>query len=351
LLEALASTGIAPPSAAEAAPSVVALDVDVRSLAIEAVAGGNPVIPLVTLVRAAVPPDVARWVHFGATSQDVLDTALMLVATDVWHQLDADLMALGDLLVDLCERGREVPVVGRTLTQQALPTTLGVRSAGWLGGVHDALDSLSACVLPASLGGPVGTASAYAALGTDVLHAYANALRLPATIGSWHTRRTPVTRLAHALCTVGAACGTLASDLLVMGQTEVGEAREGNGGPSSSMPHKANPVGSVLVVSAARQLPGLAAVLAASAVSEQDRPAGAWHAEWQPLRTMLRLAGAATERLATYLPDVRLDHDAMARNLDTLLAALGHERAWAAEQTAHTGLRIDEVVAEHERFR
>ncbi len=94
LLEALASTGIAPPSAAEAAPAVVARDVDVRSLALAAVAGGNPVIPLLTLVRASVPPDVARWVHFGATSQDVLDTALMLVATDVWHQLDADLMAL-----------------------------------------------------------------------------------------------------------------------------------------------------------------------------------------------------------------------------------------------------------------
>ena len=351
LMTALASSGVAPASVGAAAPAVAALEVDARELALAAVAGGNPVIPLVPLIRAAVPSDVAEWVHFGATSQDVLDTALMLVATDVWHQLDADLMALGDLLVDLCERGREVPVVGRTLTQQALPTTLGVRAAGWLGGVHDALDTLRDCVLPAALGGPVGTASAYGALGTDVLHAYANALRLPGTIGSWHTRRTPVTRLAHALCTVGAACGTLASDLLVMGQTEVGEAREGNGGPSSSMPHKANPVGSVLVVSAARQLPGLAAVLAASAVSEQDRPAGAWHAEWQPLRTMLRLAGAATERLTTYLPDVRFDHDAMARNLDSLLAALGHDRAWAAEQTAHTGLVIDEVVADHQRYR
>lgn len=348
LLTALGSTGVAPGHVAAAASKVADLPVDTRTLALDAVEGGNPVIPLVRLVRSSVAEDVAPWVHLGATSQDILDTALMLVACDVTRRVERDLVTLAGFLAELCTSTRSVLLVGRTLTQQALPTTLGVRAAGWLAGVHDALRRVRTCTtLPASLGGPVGTAATYGADGDVVRAAYASALGLDVPVASWHTRRTPVLDLAHALTLTGAACGKIAADVLVMAQTEVGEAREGAGGPSSSMPHKANPTQSVLVSAAARQLPGVASVLTASAAPEQDRPAGAWHAEWQPLRDLLRLAGGAVERSASYLPDVRFDHAAMARNLDTLLDALGQDAAWATEQTAHTGTGVDRVLAQH----
>jgi len=349
LLTSLTEAGVAPPSAGEAAHTVAALRVDARALALDAVPGGNPVIPLVPLIRSAVPPDAADWVHFGATSQDVLDTALMLVASDVARQAESDLTSLASFLASLCSSARDVPMVARTLTQQALPTTLGMRAAGWLAGVHDAVRHVRGCTtLPVSLGGPVGHASAYGAQGLAVLDAFASALGQRRQVVSWHTRRTAMVEVASTLVVTGSACGKIAADLLVMGQTEVGEAREGAGGPSSSMAHKANPTRSVLVASAARQLPALASVIGSSAVAEQERPAGAWHAEWQPLRTMLRLAGGAAEHSASYLPDVVFDHDAMARNLGRLLGALGEDDAWASRQTERVGVWIDRVLAQHD---
>lgn len=349
LLTALAGAGIAPRSAGDAAAALADVPVDARSLALDAVSGGNPVVPLVPLLRSAVPDEVAPWVHFGATSQDVLDTALMLLASDVLRRVESDLTSLASFLASLCASTRTVPMVARTLTQQALPTTLGLRVSGWLAGVHDAVRVVRTCTtLPVSLGGPVGHASAYGERGPAVLDGYAAALGQRAPVSSWHTRRTPVVGLATALTVTGAACAKIAADLLVMAQTEVGEAREGAGGGSSSMAHKANPTQSVLVVSAARQLPGLAAVVGGSAVAEQERPAGAWHAEWQPLRSMLRLAGGSAERTSAYLPDVVLDHDAMRRNLQTLLTALGRDPAWAADETSHVGVWVDRVLAQHE---
>jgi len=349
LLTALAAAGLAPASAGDAAGSLASVRVDARSLALDATPGGNPVIPLVPLLRSAVPEDVARWVHFGATSQDVLDTALMLVASDVLRQVESDLTVLAGFLASLCASARSAPLVARTLTQQALPSTLGMRAAGWLASVHDAVRVVRTCTtLPVSLGGPVGHGSAFGARGPAVLSAFADALGQRAPASSWHTRRTPVVGLATALTVTGAACAKIAADLLVMGQAEVGEACEGSGGASSSMAHKANPTQSVLVVSAARQLPALASVLGVSAVAEQERPAGAWHAEWQPLRTMLRLAGGAAERTSTYLPDVVFDHDAMQRNLGLLLTALGKDPAWATAEIAHVGVWVDRVLTDHE---
>jgi 3-carboxy-cis,cis-muconate cycloisomerase len=199
-----------------------------------------------------------------------------------------------------------------------------------------------------SLGGPVGTAAAYGERAVATCDAYARALGRPgATVLPWHTRRTPLLSLSYALATCGAALGTIAEDVLVMAQSEVGEAREGAGGPSSSMPHKANPTRSVLVASAARQVPALASVIGASAVSSQDRPAGAWHAEWQPLRELLRLAGGAAARTADLVGGVRFDHDAMSHNLGLLLAALDRDDAWVAAQTGPCGPWVDRVLARH----
>ena len=346
LLEALADTGVAPDSVATAADRLRSLTVSPRKLALEAVPGGNPVIPLVPRLREAAGPAAARWVHFGATSQDVLDTALMVVTQRVIHRWAADLERLGDALGQSARRFRDVPAVARTLSQQALPTTMGLRIATWRAAVQDALASLRLVRLPVSLAGPVGTTEAYAERGPDVVAALADRLGLAVDTTSWHTRRSPVLAVAAAAGAAGAACGTLATDVVVLSQTEVGEVREGRGGPSSSMPHKANPTQAVLVLSATRQIPFLVGSLGSSATSGTERPAGAWHAEWPVLRTLLRLTGAAVERTAALVPDLRYDEVAMRRNLDGLVRRLGQDETWVRSHTDAAARCVDHALAD-----
>jgi 3-carboxy-cis,cis-muconate cycloisomerase len=340
LIRALVQTGIAPASAEAQAAYVEQVSIDPRRLAVEAVASGNPVIPLVQQLREA-----GSWIHYGATSQDILDTAMMLLATDVLEVLAEDLDAVGNRLTSLVHRYRAVPVVARTLGQQALPTTLGLRLAGWLTGTSDALHSIDALgPLPAALAGPVGTAHLYGADGPAVLEAFAGRLGLSAPALSWHTQRGTMLGLANALVMVGAACGKIAADVLVMSQSEIGEVRESTGGASSSMAHKSNPVRSILIASAARQLPALAAVIGASAVAEQERPTGAWHAEWQPLRTMLRLAGGAAALTRDLVDGLVFDEEALALNLDRLRTALGEDDTWATAHIAAAEVWIDRTL-------
>jgi 3-carboxy-cis,cis-muconate cycloisomerase len=343
LLRALVEVGIAP------AVCLESVSMDPRQLALEAVADGNPVVPLVRHLRAAAGPEVAKWIHRGATSQDILDTAMMLVATDVLQLVAEDLGATVDALAVLVDRYRGVPVVARTLGQQALPTSLGLRLAGWLAGLRDALHAIqSVRPLPASLGGPVGTGYLYGADGPAVLEAFAERLALAAPALSWHTRRGAVLGLANGLVMVGAACGKIAADVLVMSQTEIGEVRESTGGASSSMAHKSNPVRSILIASAARQLPALASVLGVSAVAEQERPAGSWHAEWEPLRAMLRLAGGAAALTRELVGGLVFSEDAFARNLELLRSTLGESPTWTAVHLAAADVWIDRALDHRE---
>jgi 3-carboxy-cis,cis-muconate cycloisomerase len=335
------------------APHVGGLDagrVDVRSLARAAVSPGNPTVPLVAALRHPLPDgDEARWLHHGGTSQDLVDSALMLVSSAVLRETDTHLVAAADGLAALVDEHRSVPCVARTLTQQAMPTTLGFRIASWLAGVLEAIEAVRSCrPLPVSLGGAVGTAAAYGAAGPAVVASVASELGLVAPVISWHTRRTPVLALATALSAVGESCGRICADLLLMGQTEVGEASDGSDGGSSAMAHKANPTRAVLVSAAVRQLPGLLATLAASGASGSERPAGAWHAEWQPLRTMLRLAGASAERTREVVQHMTFDTAAMQRNLALLVAAVAEEPGWVDAQTAHVDVWIDRVLARHQ---
>lgn len=346
LLHALVRAGVAP--AGLATDALDAVVVDPRTLALDAVADGNPVIPLVAHLRAVTDEQTARWVHHGATSQDIIDTALMLIGGAVARQLERDLIRLAHHVGRLAGETRSVPIVARTLAQQALPSTFGMRAAGWLACIHDAVRQIRTCTTPpVSLGGPVGTAAAYGAAGPAVLDAFAARLELSAPVSSWHTRRTPVLASATACAVVTAMCGKIAADVLVMGQTEVGEARPGSPGGSSSMPHKQNASQAMLVVAAARQAPAHLTVITAAAAAEQERPAGAWHAEWQPLRTVWRLAGGAVERTATMLAEVRFDQQAMRRNLDTLVASVAEDQAWVDRHTAHVDVWIDRVLDEH----
>ena len=306
--------------------------------------GGNPVIPLVPRLREAAGPGAASWVHFGATSQDVLDSALMVVGRQVIGRWAVDLDQLSDVLARSARRLRDAPAVARTLSQQALPTTMGLRIATWRSEVQDALASARSVRPPVSLAGPAGTAEAYGERGADVAAALAERLGLALEPTTWHTRRSPVLGMAAAANAVSAACGTIATDVVVLSQTEVGEVREGRGGPSSSMPHKANPTQSVLVLSATRQIPFLAGSLGASAVTGTERPAGAWHAEWPALRLLLRLAGATVERTASLVPGLRFDEVAMRRNLDGLIRRLEQDEAWVRSHTDAAARLVDRAL-------
>lgn len=322
--------------------------VDVRAVALDAVGPGNPTLPLVAAMRRGLDEGDAGWVHLGATSQDLVDTALMLVSQKVLEHVEEQLVAVADRLAGLAAEHRDRPCAARTLTQQAVPTTLGFRVAGWLAGVHDALELVRGCrPLPVSLGGAVGTTAVYGAVGPGVVDSLARMLDLSAPVVSWHTRRTPVLRVAAALVAVGEACGRICADVLLMAQTEVGEASDGSGGASSAMAHKTNPTRSVLVAAAARQLPPLLGSVASSGAGASERPAGDWHAEWQPLRTMLRLAGAAAERTRVVVTDLSFSESALARNLQLLVAASGQDADWVETQTAHVGAWVDRVLSRH----
>ncbi|SDM29249.1 3-carboxy-cis,cis-muconate cycloisomerase [Streptomyces wuyuanensis] len=305
---------------------------DARSIALRARAGGNPVIPLVADLRAAVAerdPAHAEFVHRGATSQDIVDTALMLLSARAVDLTAADLERTGRALGALAAAHRSTPMAGRTLTQHAVPTTFGLKAAGWRELVLDALVRLARVrdALPAQLGGAAGTLAAFGGTGPATVSAYAGELGLAEPLLPWHVLRTPVADLGAALAFGAGALGKLAADVLVLSRTEVGELAEGTGGGSSAMPHKSNPVRATLIAAAARQVPAIAAILLGSLAAEDERPAGAWHAEWQPLREALRLVGGAAAAAAALCEDLEVRTDRMRRNLAATRGLVLTERA------------------------
>lgn len=287
------------------------------------VAGGNPVIPLVGLLKERVPLENRVWVHRGATSQDILDSALMLVARRAGVQIQAALRITEQRLAAFAADHRDEVAAARTLTQHAVPTTVGSRAAGWLRGVHRARTRLdeTLAVLPAQLGGAGGTLAAFVEIGgPDAASAlpavFADELGLAAPDAPWHVNRWPVTELGDGLVQAIDALGKVATDIATLSRTEIGELAEGAGGGSSAMPQKQNPAASVLIRSAALRAPQLAATLhLASALAADERPDGAWHAEWPTLRELLRLALGATATAATLVEGLRVDSVATARNL------------------------------------
>ncbi|MFJ7067940.1 3-carboxy-cis,cis-muconate cycloisomerase [Streptomyces sp. NPDC101115] len=366
LTRAQAATGTAPAEAARAVGEAARHDrFDVRSIALRARAGGNPVIPLVADLTEAAG-EWGPYVHRGATSQDVLDTAAMLVAARTLGLVLDDLARTERALGALAAVHRDTAMPGRTLTQHAVPTTFGLKAAGWRSLVLDARDRIEAVRdgLPAQLGGAAGTLAAFAdhdagadsdagaipgagagavasadsgagaGVGsgarvqgaTALPAAYARELGLAVPLLPWHVLRTPVADLAGALALTAGALGKIAADVLVLSRTEVAEVAEDTGGGSSAMPHKANPVRATLVASAARRAPHLAASLYGSLAAEDERPAGAWHAEWEPLRELLRLVGGAAHHTAALAEGLRVDPAAMRAHLEVTGGLLVAER-------------------------
>lgn len=331
LVRAQAELGLAPAEAADAVTAAARADrFDARSLALQARAGGNPVIPLVADLAQAVPGEVRDHVHRGATSQDILDSALMLLAARARRLILADLDRTAATLAALAAAHIDTPMPGRTLTQHAVPTTFGLKTAGWRHLVLDARDRLAAVVLPAQLGGAAGTLAAFGEQALPLAARYARELGLAEPLLPWHVLRTPVAELGAVLALTGGALGKIAADVLQLSRTEIAELAEGSGGGSSAMPHKSNPVRATLVASAARRLPQLAAVLLGSMAAEDERPAGAWHAEWETLREALRLAGGAARDAAELTAGLRVRDYRMRAHLELTEGLIVSERLVAA---------------------
>ncbi|MFF7039344.1 3-carboxy-cis,cis-muconate cycloisomerase [Streptomyces massasporeus] len=333
LTRAQAAAGLAPAAAATAVTEAAGAGAfDVRSLAERARTGGNPVIPLVADLTKAVGDAHGPYVHRGATSQDIMDTAMMLMAARTLDPVLADLGRTEQALSRLAAEHRDTAMPGRTLTQHAVPTTFGLKAAGWRSLVLDARDRVRAVreSLPAQLGGAAGTLAAFGAYGASdpagLPEIYARELGLRAPELPWHTLRTPIGDLAGCLAFAAGALGKLAVDVLTLSRTEIAEVAEGSGGGSSAMPHKSNPVRSTLIASAARRAPQLAATLYGSMAAEDERPAGAWHAEWEPLRDLLRLVGGAARDAAELAEGLRVRPEAMRAHLDLTHGLIVSER-------------------------
>ncbi|WP_181776699.1 3-carboxy-cis,cis-muconate cycloisomerase [Amycolatopsis pittospori] len=361
LARAQARTGLIPREAAEAITEAAAsVDIDVVALAREARATANPVVGLIKRLTEAAGTE---YVHRGSTSQDIFDTAMMLVAARTREIVAADLEATASALGDLAREHRDTTMPGRTLTAHAVPTTFGLKAAGWRQLTLDALERLNRVVLTVSLGGAAGTRAAYAEYASlaelpdgypqRLQSAFAEETGLAETTLPWHTLRTPTADLAAALSFTAAALGKIAVDVQFLTRTEVGEvaepAGEGRGG-SSAMPHKRNPVLATLIRSAALQVPVLATGVTQALLSEDERSAGAWHAEWQLLRECLRLTGGAAHTAADLARGLVVNDDRMRRNLGLTHGQIVSERLSTVLAPMLGKARAKEVLGEASRL-
>lgn len=313
------------------------LPVDIGELGRAAMAGGNPVIPLVRQLREAAGT-AADSVHSGATSQDIMDTALMLLLQRSATVLLADLHGAADAAAALAREHRDTPMVARTLGQQALPTTFGAVAAGWCAGLDRASGRLAVLLggLPVQLGGAAGTLAALHPYGPAVADTLADELGLARQGIPWHAERTRIAELAAALGIAAGACAKPATDVVLLAATEVAEVSEAAPGNSSSMPHKRNPIAAITARAAAHRAPGLVATVLASMDGEHQRAAGAWHAEWETLTELVRVTAGAAARLRTSLQGLQVHPQAM-------LSRLGVE----PPPFDHAGDIVDRVLAAH----
>jgi 3-carboxy-cis,cis-muconate cycloisomerase len=349
LATAQAKLGLVPADAAAAIAAACRPErYDIAALGREAAGPGNPVLPLVRALREAVGGDAAAFVHSGATSQDILDTASMLVARRALGSLLSDLAGASDAAARLASSHRDTAMAGRTLLQHALPVTFGLTAAGWLAALDTAaarLAEVRRTRLAVQLGGPVGTLDRWGEAGPELVVGFAAELGLAAPDLPWHADRTRVGELAGALGVAAGAVGKAARDVTLLAQSEVGEVGEAAGGASSAMAHKRNPVASVLALGCAAQAPGLVATLLAAMAQEHQRAAGAWHAEWRPLRELLTCVGSAAAWLRECLAGLTVDEDAMAANLSRLAAAAGLSDPRGRLGAA--GTLVDRALAAH----
>jgi 3-carboxy-cis,cis-muconate cycloisomerase len=354
LARALERAGMAPAGAGDAVTAAArAANFDPNELGGLAALTGNPVPGLARALARRVPQTAVSAVHRGATSQDIVDTAAMLLAKRAIGVMQADLARAADAAAGLAAAHRGTIMIGRTLLQQAVPVTFGLVAAGWLTSVDEARAGLDAVGprLAVQFGGAAGTLASLGEAGQRVAALLAEELGLAVPVLPWHTDRLRIVDLGAALARVAAALGKIARDVTLLAQSEVGEVSEGTSadqrgadqrgadqqapaespehggvhppvpprpprrGGSSAMPHKRNPVASIAILGCTRQVPGLLASLTMATEQELQRAAGAWHAEWEPLTALLRLTGSASSWAADLLPGLVVDTSRMAANL------------------------------------
>jgi 3-carboxy-cis,cis-muconate cycloisomerase len=373
LLQALADLELAPAEAARELADAVAsgkLELDLDELGRGTGEQGTPIPALLRAMRRELSDATAAHLHKGATSQDVVDTAIMLVAGRALDRVLVDLAAAADACAELAERWRGAIAPGRTLLQQALPVTFGLTAAGWLSGLDGVVEELSWVRdrdLAAQFGGAVGTLASLGDRGLDVAARVADRLGLPASELPWHTIRLRPARLASALGITLGLLGKIGRDVVLLAQTEVAEVSEGGGegrGGSSTMPHKRNPVGGVGLLACAHRGPGLVATMLGAMVQEHERAAGGWQAEWETQLELLRLTGSAAAMARELLADLNVDPDRMRSDMDltgglvmsesvvaALAPSLGRPGAQklleqAARQSVESGRGFREVLLE-----
>jgi 3-carboxy-cis,cis-muconate cycloisomerase len=324
LARAEADAGIIPPDAAEAIEAACrSFTADTRALAAATRTAGNPAIPLVKALTAHCAEPGRGWVHWGATSQDVIDTATSLVGRRAVALLDSELIRLCDGLAALALAHRDTVMPGRTLLQPALPITLGFKAAQWLDMTMRCRERLGAAAADACLlqfGGAVGTLAALGVAAATVRERLGQLLELPVPHLAWHTSRDRIARLG---CEVAVLTGTLAKiagDVALLMQAEIAEAFEpaapGKGG-SSTMPQKRNPVAAPAVRAAALRANGLAADLISALPQEHERGAGGWHMEWTVLPDLLLGAAGALSHVGEVIEGLEVDPARMRANLET----------------------------------
>lgn len=381
LARAEAKTGVIPQAAVAPIVSACAADAyDLAALADAAAKAGNTAIPMVKMLTARVAEvdgEAARYVHWGATSQDAMDTGLVLQLRQALTLIEADLARLSAALAALAANHRQTPMVGRTWLQHALPVTFGLKAAGWLDAIerHRArLVELKPRLLVLQFGGAAGTLAALDDKGLQVAAALAEDLNLGLPAMPWHGARDRVVELATMLALLTGSLGKMARDIALLMQTDVGEAfepaGEGRGG-SSTMPHKRNPVTAAVVLAAATRVPHLAGSLLSGMAQEHERGLGGWHAEWETLPELVQLSAGALVQMTDTIEGLDVDTDRMRANLDVtnglimaeaVTMALGakigrlaaHQRVEAASKLAVTEKRHlrdvlaqDEVVIQH----
>lgn len=379
LARAEARINIIPQSAADAiVTAATGDDFDVAAMASAAPQSATPAIPVINALREKVRGinrDLSVYVHMGATSQDMCDTAMVLLLKQTWPHLHGDLVRVEKALRRLAEQHKKTVMLGRTLMRSAAITTFGLKAAGWLAGISRAARRLKSSFVEAlvlQFGGPTGTLAGLGSNGLAVAEVLARDLGLTLPEAPWHTQRD---RFAGVVCDCGVLVGCLgkmAVDIRLLMQDEVAEVAEPRApgrGSSSSMPHKINPVGCTLAVAAASRLPGLAASYLSGMLQEHERAAGSWQAEWSIISDVIGATAMALSAMAEVAEGLTVDAVRMRGNIElnhglvfadhaiTLLSSkLGRENARkivedALQESRLSGRRFGDVLSENQQVK
>lgn len=336
---ALADAGLAPQDEADAVAAACRSGVpDPETVLASTWDEGTPLIALRESVTSGLTEGSARWFHFGATTQDTIDTAQVIQARAALALLDDQLVIIARRLRELTVEYRDQPQMGRTFLQNARPTTFGFRTATWLNAVVNHIRDLRRVGndLHFQLGGPVGTLGVYGDSAADVLGAMAERLGLAVPDISWHTDRSRMVELAQTVQRTANTMAKIGSDLALLASSAIAEIRVRSGG-SSSMPEKRNPLDSLRAVAASRACTGAVGMLTSGSGHELDRGTGGWHIEWLALPLVFQTGGAAAEAIGTCLESLDVDRPAMSTHA-------------GSSESAENPIRIDRVLAACDRI-